>query len=139
MNFALSFVFKYPNLHQFYITNSIKIREKTSSISFHFQQHTHELLHINPFFPNAPFLYPLKISGNPTVIWCFQRVEKRCIGSKWVNPKNAHHNFIRYQPFRTVIQIKIPFLAVSSNLHWFYSLYVFYVSLFLCSQQFLFD
>ena len=32
---------------------------------------------INPFVPNALFLYPLKTS--------FQRVEKGCIGNKWVN------------------------------------------------------
>ena len=42
------------------------------------------LLKINPFVPNAPFLYPLKISENCKVFWCFQRVEKGCIGNKWV-------------------------------------------------------
>ena len=31
---------------------------------------------INPFVPNAPFLYPLKT---------FQGVEKGCIGNEWVN------------------------------------------------------
>ena len=31
----------------------------------------------NPFFSNAPFLYPLKTS-------CFLGVEKGCIGNKWV-------------------------------------------------------
>ena len=39
---------------------------------------------VNPFFPNAPFLYPLKILESRKVFWCFQGVEKRCIGSKWV-------------------------------------------------------
>ena len=38
----------------------------------------------NPFAPNAPLLYPLKISENLTVFWCFQGVEKGCIGNKWV-------------------------------------------------------
>ena len=33
----------------------------------------------DPFAPNTPFLYPLKIS--------FQRVEKGCIGNKFVNQK----------------------------------------------------
>ena len=37
----------------------------------------------NPFMPNVPFLYPLKVSENRKVIWCFQRVEKGCIGNKW--------------------------------------------------------
>ena len=36
---------------------------------------------INPFVPNAPFLYSL----NLTVFWCFQGIEKRCIGNKWVS------------------------------------------------------
>ena len=38
----------------------------------------------NPFFPNAPFLYPLKTSENLTVFWCFQRVNKVCIKCQWV-------------------------------------------------------
>ena len=36
---------------------------------------------INPFVPNALFLYPLKTSENLTVFW---GVEKGCIGNKWV-------------------------------------------------------
>ena len=40
---------------------------------------------VNPFAPNAPFLYLLKTSENLTVFSCFQRVEKRRIGNKWVN------------------------------------------------------
>ena len=40
---------------------------------------------INPFVPNATFLYHLKISENLTV-FCFQGVQKGCIGSKWVKP-----------------------------------------------------
>ena len=39
-------------------------------------------LFINPFVPNAPFLYPRKTSENLKV---FQRVEKGCIGNEWVN------------------------------------------------------
>ena len=38
-------------------------------------------------FPMHPFLYPLKISENRKVFWCFQGVEKGCIGKKWVNSK----------------------------------------------------
>ena len=36
---------------------------------------------LNPFVPNAPFLYPLKISEIRKVFWCFQGVEKGCINS----------------------------------------------------------
>ena len=38
----------------------------------------------NPFVLNAPFLYPLKASEKRKVFWCFQGVEKRCIGNEWV-------------------------------------------------------
>ena len=40
---------------------------------------------INPFVPNAPFLYLLKTSENLSVFWYFQGVEKGCIGNEWVN------------------------------------------------------
>ena len=39
--------------------------------------------YINPFVPNTPFPYDLKISENLKV-FCFQGVEKGCIGNKWV-------------------------------------------------------
>ena len=42
------------------------------------------LYSLDPFVPNAPFLYPLKTSENRKVFWCFQGVEKVCIGNKWV-------------------------------------------------------
>ena len=42
-------------------------------------------LAFNTLVPNAPFLYPLK-TENRTVFWCFQEVEKACIGNEWVNP-----------------------------------------------------
>ena len=37
---------------------------------------------LNPFVPNANFLYPLKTSGNHKVFWCFQELEKGCIENK---------------------------------------------------------
>ena len=40
---------------------------------------------INPFDPNAPFLYLLKILQSFNVLWCFQVVEKGYIGNKLVN------------------------------------------------------
>ena len=39
---------------------------------------------INPFISNAPFLYLMKTSENLTVFWCFQGVEKGCIGNEWI-------------------------------------------------------
>ena len=43
----------------------------------------------NPFFPNTPFLYPLKTSENRKVFWSFQGVEKRCIGNEWINSEST--------------------------------------------------
>ena len=43
--------------------------------------------YLNLFFPNAPFLYPLKTSENRRVFLCFQGVEKECIGNKWIKFK----------------------------------------------------
>ena len=39
---------------------------------------------VNPFVPNASFLYPLKTSEKRKVFWCFQGLDKGCIGNKWV-------------------------------------------------------
>ena len=39
---------------------------------------------INVFVSNATFFYPLETSENRTV-FCFQGVEKWCIGNEWVN------------------------------------------------------
>ena len=44
-----------------------------------------DLTRLNSFIPNAPFLYPLKTSEKWKVFYCFQGVEKWCIGKKWVN------------------------------------------------------
>ena len=44
---------------------------------------------INPFFPNVPFLYPLKISENIKVFWWFQWVEKNC------NEKKCWNNLLK--------------------------------------------
>ena len=40
---------------------------------------------VNPFIPTAPFLYPLKTSEKRKVFWCFQWLEKGCIGDEWAN------------------------------------------------------
>ena len=55
---------------------------------------------IKPFVPNAPFFYPLKTSQNRKVFWCFQGVEKECIGNKWVKSFQANVFFdarLKYQ------------------------------------------
>ena len=56
---------------------------------------------VNPFVPNAPFLYPLKTSENRKVFWCFQGVEKGCIGNKRVNEttNNDLNEILRLKQF----------------------------------------
>ena len=44
----------------------------------------------NQFVLNAPLLYPLKLSVNHKVFWCFQGVEKGCISYKWVKIKDLY-------------------------------------------------
>ena len=45
---------------------------------------------INPFVPNAPFLYPLKTSEIFMVL--FLGLEKGCIGNRWVKWKLIYRN-----------------------------------------------
>ena len=47
---------------------------------------------VNPFVPNVPFLHPLQTSENRKIFWCFQGVEKGCIGYKWVKGFIEHTN-----------------------------------------------
>ena len=71
----------------------------------------------NSFVPNAPFLYTLTTSENLKVFWCFQGVEKGCIGSKCVNQVSklisldAEH-WILVNRFRTFYLLQLS----SSNL-----------------------
>ena len=53
-------------------------------IKYIFSIHLNAPFWFNPFVPNAPFPYPLKISENDNVFWCFQAVDKWCIWNKWV-------------------------------------------------------
>ena len=45
---------------------------------------------LNPFVPNSPFFYPLKTPEDRKVFWCFQGIEKWCIGNKWVKDYFDH-------------------------------------------------
>ena len=47
---------------------------------------------INSFVSNATCFYPLKTSENLTVFWCFQGVEKECIGNRGVNEINGKND-----------------------------------------------
>ena len=52
---------------------------------------------INPFVPNASFLYPLKTSENLTVFWCFQGMKKGWIRNEWVNTIKDFNEYMGYQ------------------------------------------
>ena len=59
-------------------TNTVKDVFSKVGLAIHF---------INPFLAFAFFLYPLKISENLWVCWCFQGVYKDTSGMKWVYEK----------------------------------------------------
>ena len=61
---------------------------------------------INPYVPNAPFLYPLK-TENRKVFWCFQGVEKECIGNKWVKSHSEEVHKTLLESTRQTCQIKL--------------------------------
>ena len=54
---------------------------------------------INPFVSNEPFLYPLKTSENREDFWCFQGLEKGCIGNDWVK------EWIQYTATKRIEQV----------------------------------
>ena len=60
----------------------------------------------NPFVPSAPFLYPLKTLENRKVFWCFQGVEKKCIGNEWVNRllSQRQHFPKHHTEYKTIIK-----------------------------------
>ena len=51
---------------------------------------------INPFFPNAPFLYPLKISENPALGTNGLKDLKMIQLSKWFSKSHANKNKDNY-------------------------------------------
>ena len=87
----------------------------------------------NPFIPNTPFLYPLKTSENLTFFWCFQGVEKGCIGNKWVKIQITNHNSkalskttskkTQFFEFFLLLYYHTK-LSLQSNLHFCHLLYI---------------
>ena len=73
-------------------------------LNFHWDWNQHECLWyslFNPFIPSAPFLYPLKTEN--ITIFCFQEMEKGCIGNEWVKI---------FTFFTGVFSTVLPFLAL---------------------------
>ena len=61
--------------------------------------------------PNSPFFYTLKTSENITVFWCFHRVERGCIGSKWVEKLFTIHTTISKRTLNCDNFIKIKLIT----------------------------
>ena len=70
---------------KFALFKSIKESEDWVHSISEIRENLSERTSINPFVPNAPFLYPVKTLENLTVFWCFQGVQEGCIGNEWVN------------------------------------------------------
>ena len=75
---AMTFLSFYPLLFPNGIKDKISVANKLSITG---PNHSY----INPFVPNAPFLYCLKTLENRKVFWYIQGVEKGCFENKWVN------------------------------------------------------
>ena len=66
---------------------------------------------LNSFLPNAPFLCPLKISGNR------QGAEKGCIGTKWVNQSEYEKKIIAQRYSSAQFSGKRRLLCSTENLN----------------------
>ena len=76
---------------------------------------------LNPFFPNAPFLYSLKKSENLTIFWCFQGVEEGIIGNKWVNRISLRYYSIRtLMYFLRELFLNLDYIIQGYNFEFFY-------------------
>ena len=111
LKFVLLEIFS-DHMHTYLGLSNWSRGENVAAVSKSFQVHTHFGLQIlfiyspsylrhrwlqrvlnlfNPFVPNAPFFYPLKTSENLTIFWCFQGIEKWCIGNTLVNLARKSH------------------------------------------------
>ena len=78
------------------------------------QAHTCLLNLLNPFVPNAAFLYPLKTLQNRKVFWCFQGVEKGCFGNEWV--KEHDYDTFLFSPVKVAETFNFFFRNIAFNI-----------------------
>ena len=69
----------------------------------------------NPFVPSAPFLYHLKTSENRKVFWCFQEVQKGCIGNEWVKLGEWNNRPPVYQFLKFLLACRFTFNVYAKN------------------------
>ena len=106
---SISQIWIKPNDSIFTTTQLFSIFQKaylSSIVSNSFWRST-DIIPINSFHTTSLFLYPLKTSGKPELLWCFQRVQKETSGMKWVNKplsktfkilsfKNERHKLVEW-------------------------------------------
>ena len=121
--YAINSLYLLMKITKFYLEKNFYKKCFNKSQPFYFQIFLPWKI-FNPFVPNSPFLYPLKTSENLTVFWCFQGVEKECIGNKWVKDAlkiqtpskclikvdNSSHFWDFFQDYPTNILIIYPVL-----------------------------
>ena len=78
------------------------------------------LSQINPFSPNAPFLYPQKASENGKVFWCFQGIKKGCTENKWVKSRSNSIS-VASQVLSLLLRVLLCFFHCYLNLNLYYS------------------
>ena len=66
-----------------HLDQQLRFRNRLSLVQEDYQEIIQSEFNL-AFVPSLPFLYPLKTSENRKVFWCFQGVEKGCIGNEWV-------------------------------------------------------
>ena len=80
----MSFFLTLNRFHELFCCFHYWYRTSKNQVERTFDQFKTNIL-LNPFVPNAPFLYSLKTSENITVFRCFLGVEKERIDDKCVN------------------------------------------------------
>ena len=81
--FRLGVTFELNNDQQFFLSLGREKNQKKQKTKQ--KQKKPQLIGLNPFVPNAPFLYPVKTSENYNFFCHFHGVEKGCIGNECVN------------------------------------------------------
>ena len=94
--------------------------QQTCSLKSHFLRHHPQkgrIFYFNLFFPKAPFLYLLK-TEKCKVFWCFQGVEKGCVGTELVNRLDSNHLITGVLKPRRVIFSRRVICRNVSNTFW---------------------
>ena len=93
----------FPMSQSTYMNNTLVFDPFATNAPFPYNLTVFWCFHLNsldPFVPNALFVYLLKTSENLTVFWCFQGLQKGYIGNKWIDSFHINVPFpylLKYQ------------------------------------------